>query len=96
MTITIIERDRSQVETDLKARASSMAQRAVGKQLTIRLAPQNRPSRAAVSTVTGNIVECEFGRFEYNLEKVTVVFRVVMECGPNKVRRETFIKNLPA
>lgn len=95
MAIIVIKYDRNQVEADLKAKAAVMASQAIGKSLTIRLAAKNRPSRSAVSTVTGTIVECEFGRFDYTLAKATVVFRVVMECGPNKVRRETFVKNLP-
>lgn len=96
MNVTFIKRDKDQIEAGLKAKAAVYAREALGKPLTIRLAAQNRPSRASVSTVTGTIVECEFSRFDYNLAKATVVFRVVMECGPNKVRRETFVKSLPA
>ena len=74
-------------ERDLIARAKPTAERAVGKEFTIRT--------DKTVTVTGTIISAEFGRFQYSGRTVSVVFRIVMECGANKTHREFFVRRVP-
>ena len=74
-------------ERDLIARSKPTAARAVGKEFTVRTDKN--------VTVTGTIISAEFGRFYYTGRTVSVVFRIVMECGANKTHREFFVRKVP-
>jgi hypothetical protein len=79
-------------EQNLIDRANSMGKNAVGLSYTIKLAD---PGRANKVTVSGVIVECGFGYFTRTSTKLQAVFKVVMECGQNKVRREFHVLRVP-
>lgn len=74
-------------QRDLINRSASTAARAVGKEFTVRT--------DKTVTVTGTIISAEFGRFHYSGRSVSVVFRIVMECGANKTHREFFVRKVP-
>lgn len=77
----------------LLEKSNRLGKDAVGKSFTIKLAESGRANKV---TVTGIIVECGFGYFKRTSSKVSVVFKVVMECGPNKVRREFHVLKVPS
>jgi len=79
-------------EQHLIDRANHMGKRAVGEQFTIKLADKGRANKV---TVSGEIVECGFGYFTRTSRSLQAVFKVVMLCGPNKVRREFHVAKIP-
>lgn len=83
----------SPAEQDLINRANNIGKQAVGNNFTIKLAESGRANQV---TVTGKIVECGFGYFRNTRSKQIAIFKVVMECGANKVLRTFHVQRVPA
>jgi hypothetical protein len=81
------------IEQGLRARGVPMIARAIGRSLSVRLDPG--PSKAFRHVVTGTIVAAEFARVRYCPRSAVAVFKVTLECGVNKVRREVHVSQLP-
>jgi hypothetical protein len=79
-------------EQNLIDRANHMGKNAVGESFTIKLADKGRANKV---TVSGEIVECGFGYFSRTSSALQAVFKVVILCGPNKVRREFHVLRVP-
>ena len=72
---------------NLENRARRAAPSAIGLPYKIRTAPKRY--------VSGTIIEAEFARIRTEGTTRTAIFRIVMECGANKVRREFHCATLP-
>jgi hypothetical protein len=82
-----------EVEQNLIARANYMGKQTIGKQFTIKLSDKGRANKV---TCSGTIVECGYGyTIHGSFGKIQAAFKVVMEVGPNKVRREFHVLKVP-
>jgi hypothetical protein len=83
-------------EQSMIDQANAMGKHAVGNQFTIKLAESGRANKV---TVSGTIVECGFGYFDKTPTmrgtRISAIFKVVLEVGPNKIRREFHVKRVP-
>lgn len=77
---------------DLELHAGEMAKKAIGLPFTIKLADSGRANKV---TVAGTIVDCCVGYVRTNGRHREAIFKVTMECGPNKVRREFHVRKIP-
>lgn len=81
-------------EERLIAEANEIGKDAVGLPFTIKLSESGRANKV---TCSGVIVECGFGYFRKDFAKnrLQAIFKVVMEVGPNKIRREFHVQRVP-
>jgi hypothetical protein len=77
---------------DLENEANRIAKKAIGLPFTIKLADSGRANKV---TVSGTIVDCCLGYVRSTSTRRQAVFKVTMECGPNKVRREFHVLKVP-
>lgn len=80
----------TQQEESLLARLPVYRNKAVGQRFTVRH-NDNKNMKSE-----GVITDVQFGRFSYTARSITMVFKITMECGTNKVPREFFVSRLPA
>lgn len=77
-----------EVTESLKRRSVQACLRAIGKQKTMRLDKK--------TTITGTIVEARFHGVRVRSASVVAQFKIVLECGPAKSRREFICEILPS
>lgn len=75
------------VAASVRSRAETMTSRAIGKTFAV------RESKTVV--VRGTIVECEVAGVGAAGRSMVAQFRIVMECGSAKVRREFLVGRIP-
>lgn len=78
---------REQTEERLRARASTMAQAAIGKTFTVKTGMN--------TTVTGEIVYAEFARMHYTARSMQVVWKIIVKSGRAGTRHTFHVRKLP-
>ena len=72
-------------------KARRRSHQAIGKRFTVATRKQYRQPK---STFTGVCVECEFSHLKANGLKVRAIWKVVLEGGVNKTRREFLLNKI--
>lgn len=78
----------ARIRQNLQDRSIQACHRAIGKQKTMRLDKK--------TTITGTIVSAEFAGMRVRAASAVAKFKIILECGPAKIRREFICEILPS
>jgi hypothetical protein len=84
---------RATQNVDFEARAARMCAQAIGKELKVRLRPEDSISRR--DTITGQIVEACFDYWKTERTSRVAVFKCVIVAGVSQTRRIVRVTRLP-